>query len=74
MVIADPVSDGGTLIERLARITMDQSGEDLTDIDPCTGALRRAQPNNKGTYLHNVDAIFVISVYCQRKMCCNQKS
>lgn len=51
MVIVDSASDGGTLIEKLARMTMDQSGEDLTGIDPCTGALHKSKikgndPNN----------------------------
>ena len=31
-----------TLIQKLAKMTMEQSGEDLSDIDPRTGARRKA--------------------------------
>ena len=37
-----------TLIQKLAKMTMEQSGEDLSDIDPRTGARKkRTEPDNR---------------------------
>lgn len=44
-VVVDNKSQDMTLIQKLAQMSMDQYGDDLSDIDPSTGARRKQNKN-----------------------------
>ena len=53
-----PVTDGTeglTLIQRLAQMTMEQCGEDLSDLDPSTGARPKRFQDKNGVDNRDLD-------------------
>jgi len=54
LTAADNKSQGMTLIQKLAQMSMDQYGDDLTDVDPSTGA-RKKHGKNRGPPDNKID-------------------